>query len=194
MGRPKVWLDFGEEKLLGRVVRLASAVADPIVVVAAPKQDLPPLPRSVLVARDAIAGRGPLEGLLAGLIALRDAAEFAYVTSTDAPFLNPAWITLLGQLIGDDDLAIPYVDGRHHPLAALYRVRSVRPLVENLLASDQLRLQDVMDVAKTRVVERAELATVDPDCRTLRNVNSPHEYQEALRDAGMDELETRRGI
>jgi molybdopterin-guanine dinucleotide biosynthesis protein A len=185
MGRPKAWLDFGEEKLLQRVVRLVRAVADPIVVVAAPEQDLPPLARSVLVARDAVACRGPLQGLLAGLIALPDAAEFAYVTSTDAPFLNPAWITFLGQVIGDNDLAIPYVDVRHHPLAALYRVRTIRPLVETLLAADRLRLQDLMTVAKVRVVERAELVRVDPNCGTLRNINSPEDYHQALRDAGI---------
>ena len=41
MGRPKAWLEFGKEVMLERVVRLVSTVAWPIVVVAAPGQDLP---------------------------------------------------------------------------------------------------------------------------------------------------------
>ncbi len=183
MGRPKAWLDFGAEKLLPRVVRLVGAVADPVVVVAAPGQDLPMLPDGVTVARDAVSGRGPLQGLLAGLSALPSETQFAYATATDAPFLNPGWITLLARTIGSDDLAIPYVDGRHHPLAALYRVRSVRPAVELLLGTGRDRLLDLIDTVKTRVVRQEELKSIDAGCATLRNVNSPAEYEQALRDA-----------
>ena len=48
MGQPKAWLQFGPERLLQRVVRLVgSGIGDgPIVVVAAPGQDCPPLPPS----------------------------------------------------------------------------------------------------------------------------------------------------
>ncbi|HVX16336.1 MAG TPA: molybdenum cofactor guanylyltransferase [Pirellulales bacterium] len=183
MGRPKAWLDFGEEKLLSRVVRLVGTVADPVVVVAAPGQDLPVLPEGTTVARDALPGRGPLEGLLAGLWALPPETQFAYATATDAPFLNPSWITLLRQTIGSDDMALPYVGGRHHPLAALYRVRSVRPAVERLLRADRCRLLDLMEAVRTRVVRQEELEAVDRGCPTLRNLNSPEEYQQAIRDA-----------
>jgi molybdopterin-guanine dinucleotide biosynthesis protein A len=183
MGRPKAWLEFGEEKLLPRVVRLASAIADPLVVVAAPGQDLPVLPVGVTVARDAVSGRGPLQGLLAGLSALPSEAQFAYATATDAPFLNPAWITFLAKTIGSDDLAIPYVGGRHHPLAALYRIQSVRPAAELLLGAGRSRLLDLMDAVRTRIVRQEELEPVDPGCATLRNVNSPAEYEQAIRDA-----------
>jgi molybdopterin-guanine dinucleotide biosynthesis protein A len=180
MGRPKAWLDFGPEKLLQRVVRLSSTVADPVVVVAAPGQDLPALPPAVRIVHDAVSGRGPLQGLLAGLNTLPDESTFAYVASTDAPFLNPAWIALLSQLIGDDDLAIPDVDDRYHPLAALYRVGAIRPVVERLLASDQLRLLDLVGAVKTRVVRAEELAAVDPGCRTLQNLNTAEDYRNAL--------------
>ena len=184
MGVPKAWLDFGSEKLLQRVVRLVSAVADPVVVVAAPGQELPSLPGAVRAARDALEARGPLQGLLAGLLVLPAATELVYVTATDVPFLNPAWITFLSQVIGGDDLAIPYVDGRHHPLAALYRVRSVRIAVEGLLAADRLRLLNLIDAVRTRVVDVNELRGVDPGCQTLRNINTPEDYQTALKDAG----------
>ncbi len=48
--------------MLQRVVRLVATVADPIVVVAAPGQDLPEVAREVTILRDAVAGRGPLQG------------------------------------------------------------------------------------------------------------------------------------
>ena len=44
MGKPKAWLPFGGELMLPRVVRILRTVVAPVVVVAAPDQDLPPLP------------------------------------------------------------------------------------------------------------------------------------------------------
>src|SRR4051794_37128444 len=141
MGRPKAWLPFGPECLLQRVVRLVgSGIGNgPIVVVAAPGQECPPLPSSVTIVRDEISDRGPLQGLAAGLSSLPEGVELAYASATDVPFLNPAWIGRLQAQIGDDDLAIPFVEGYHHPLAALYRRATVLPVIDALLAADRLR-------------------------------------------------------
>ena len=56
--------------MLQRVIRLLSTVVSPIVVVAAAEQLLPNLPTGVIVTHDEQPGRGPLEGLRAGLKAL----------------------------------------------------------------------------------------------------------------------------
>src|SRR3712207_5253303 len=63
MGQAKAWLPFGPELMLQRVVRLLGQAVQPIVVVAAEGQDLPPLPPKTEVVRDAVSDRGPLEGL-----------------------------------------------------------------------------------------------------------------------------------
>src|SRR5882672_4754025 len=83
MGSPKALLPFGAETMLQRVVRLLATVVSPIVVVAAPEQSLPDLPADVIVTHDEHEGRGPLEGLRAGLKALPPSSEIAYVTSCD---------------------------------------------------------------------------------------------------------------
>src|SRR5207245_8002145 len=80
MGRLKAWLPFGDELMLPRVVRLLSDAVSPIVVVAAPEQVVPPLPADVQVVRDEEKGRGRLQGLLAGLTALRGGADAAYLS------------------------------------------------------------------------------------------------------------------
>lgn len=182
MGRPKAWLPFGDEVLLQRVVRLVGAAATPVVVVAAPGQDLPALPADVAVVRDPVSGRGPLQGLAAGLSALPDPVEFVYATATDVPFLRPAWIARLAELIGDHDLAIPFIDDYHHPLAALYRRRAALPAIEALLAADRLRPLFLREALATRVVAADELRPADPDLATLRNLNRPDDYERALAD------------
>ena len=185
MGRPKAWLPFGEERMLARVVRLVGTAARPVVVVAAPGQELPILPADVAVVRDQVAGRGPLQGLSAGLGALPDSVELAYATSTDVPFLEPRWIGRLVELSAGYDLVIPFVGGYYHPLAALYRRRAVLPAIEGLLRDDRLRTSFLVGAVTTRVVTESEMRAVDPDLQTLRNLNFPEDYEKALRDTGL---------
>src|SRR5437016_10863619 len=95
MGRAKAWLPFGDELMLPRVVRLLGEAVHPIVVVAAPEQDVPPLHSEIHIIRDEERGRGPLQGLKAGLEALRGKADAAYLSSCDVPFLMPAFVRRL---------------------------------------------------------------------------------------------------
>ena len=181
MGRPKAWLPFGAELLLPRAVRLLSEVVSPVVVVAAAGQDLPPLPDGIALVRDEKEGRGPFQGLAAGLGALRGTADGAYVTSCDAPFLRPAFVRRLIDLIGDATACVPRVEGRFHPLAAVYRM-TADEAVGRLLAANRLRLSLLLDAVPVRVAEAAELADVDPAFQTLCNLNTPEEYEAALRE------------
>jgi molybdopterin-guanine dinucleotide biosynthesis protein A len=182
MGRPKAWLPFSGEIMLPRVVRLLREVVDPIVVVAAPDQDVPPLPADVLVVRDEEKGRGPLQGLAAGLAALHDLADTAYLSSCDVPFLKPAFVRRLIELLGHHEICVPRVGDHHHPLAAVYRL-AVEETVHWLLGQNRLRPFFLFEAVPTRVVEPAELADVDPTFQTLRNLNTPEDYEAALREA-----------
>jgi molybdopterin-guanine dinucleotide biosynthesis protein A len=183
MGRSKVWLPFGPEVMLQRVVRILSEVVGPIVVVAALDQDLPRLAGSVVIVRDPIVNRGPLQGLATGLKALSLECELAYVTATDSPFLAPSWVTRLAELIGEADLAIPDVDGRLHPLAAIYRCSTALAASECLLAEGRSRLLDVLERLRTIRVDTLDLAEVDPTLATLRNLNTWEDYELALIDS-----------
>jgi molybdopterin-guanine dinucleotide biosynthesis protein A len=181
MGRPKAWLPFGDELMLQRVVRILSQVVEPIVVVAAPDQDVPPLPPDVTIARDEERGQGPLQGLAAGLKALVGRCDAAYASSCDVPFLQPAFVQRLIDLLGDYQICVPCASGYHHPLAAVYRLEVVDN-VERLLAQKRMRPAFLFDEVRTRIVDAAELTDVDADLRSLRNLNTPQEYETALRE------------
>jgi molybdopterin-guanine dinucleotide biosynthesis protein A len=184
MGGSKAWLPFGAERMLQRVVRLVGEVAWPVVVVAAPGQELPELAREITTVRDMIPGRGPLQGLAAGLAAMPEPVGLVYATATDVPFLEPCWVTRLAELIGHYDLAIPFIGGRYHPLAALYRKSATLTVIEQLLSADRLRLASIVDEVRSRPVSEDELRIVDRTLGTLCNLNDRREYQKALRDAG----------
>jgi molybdenum cofactor guanylyltransferase len=180
MGRPKAWLPFGEELMLSRVVRLLGQVVGPLVVVAAPGQDVPPVPGEVILVRDEVEGRGPLQGLKTGLEALRGQVEAAYLSSCDVPFLKPALVLRLVGLLGEHSICVPRVGDHHHPLAAVYRV-NILPTVDSLLTEDRLRPFFLFGAVPTRVVSADELSDIDPEFQSLRNLNTPEDYEAAIR-------------
>ncbi len=186
MGQPKAWLPFGDEVLLQRVVRRLSAVASPIVVVSAAGQTLPGLPRDVIITRDAAENRGPLQGIVAGFAALGDVAETAFVSSTDAPFIEPALVRLLQEVRGtSNDIVVPHAFGFAHPLAALYG-SSVLSEAARMLSEGNLRLMDLLGRVRTLVVTEDELRrtpsliAADPRLLCLSNLNTPADYLAAL--------------
>lgn len=185
MGTSKAWMPFGPETMLQRVVRLLGTVVDPIVVVAAAGQDLPPLPSTVQIARDERDGRGPLEGLRAGLKALPAASDAAYVTGCDVPLLVPDFVRQLLRLAAGYDAAVMEVDGFTHPLPAVHRPSTLRR-IEELLAADRRQSLFLLEAVRTRRVTTSEM-TADPELRTLRNLNTREDYEHALADAGLDD-------
>ena len=167
--------------MLQRVVHVLTEVVHPIVVVAAPDQDLPPLPGDVLLTRDEEKGKGPLQGLSAGLQVLSGQVEAAYLSSCDVPFLRPAFVRRMLDLLGDQDICVPHVDGYHHPLAAVYRIGIVEQ-VNSLLVENRLRPIFLFETVSTRMVEAHELVEVDPAMQSLRNLNTAEDYEKALSD------------
>jgi molybdopterin-guanine dinucleotide biosynthesis protein A len=183
MGRPKAWLPVGGETMLARVVRLLGGVVSPLVVVAAPEQELPPLAEDILVVRDPVRGRGPLVGIAAGLAALAGRADAAYVSACDVPLLRAAFVRRMVELLDGHAACVPEVGGYRHPLAAVYRVE-IAAVAAELLAADRLRPAFLFERADTRVVRAEDFADVDPDGESLRNVNTPEEYEAAMTALG----------
>jgi molybdopterin-guanine dinucleotide biosynthesis protein A len=97
------------------------------------------------------------------------------------PFLQPAFIRRLFELLGDHHICVPRVDELHHPLAAVYRLE-VLPHVRELLDENRLRPVYLFEKSATRIVGEEELIDVDPKLRSLCNLNTPEEYEAALRD------------
>lgn len=184
MGRPKFSLPFGKEVLLQRVCRILSEVVSPIVAVAAADQEVPGLPDGVRIVRDEYDSQGPLAGIATGLDALRADVDAAFVTSCDAPLLRPEFVARLIELLGDHDVAAP-TDGQYdHVLAAVYKT-TLADHARRLLAEDRRRLLFLLEESNSLRIPVEELRNVDPNLDSLRNVNTPEDYEEVLKLAGL---------
>jgi molybdopterin-guanine dinucleotide biosynthesis protein A len=179
MGRSKALLPFGPELMLQRVVRILREVVSPVVVVASREQELPDLPAEVEIAWDEHDALGPLAGLAAGLKALRGRVEAVYASSCDVPLLEPAFIRTMLAELQDADLAIPRDEQFYHPLAAVYRVSLEEP-IRALISTGRLRFSLLVELSRTQIVDVQDLRRVDPELRSLRNINTPEDYAEAL--------------
>jgi molybdopterin-guanine dinucleotide biosynthesis protein A len=179
MGEPKALLDWEGSPLVVHVARVVAAAAAPVVVVGAPGQELPSLPAGVEIARDAVADQGPLEGLAAGMRAIGDRAEAAFVCGADMPFLSAEAVGQLASALDASCDAVVVVgsEGRDQPLGAIYRL-SLLALVDELLAAGERRLGLVAERARTHRIDG------DGDLLTaLRSVNTPEDLAQARIEA-----------
>lgn len=176
MGTPKALLPFDGEPLIVHIVRKLQTMFTDIVVVAAPGQELPQLP--VTLVHDDVAYQGPVGGILYGLRAARH--EYAFVTSCDSAFLSTALIEYLLSLADGHDIVVPRWEDRFQPLMAVYR-KAVVPVLEEQLARGELRPVSLFTKVRTRQVSEEEIRQADPAGASFFNMNTPEDYEEAKR-------------
>ena len=187
MGRDKAWLDLDGRPLLIHVLTRLAPRCSPLVIGAAPGQELPPwdgIPEleAVTIERvdDPSVDAGPLVGVAGGLARL-DAlgVSRAYVSSCDAAGLSPGHVAFmlegLEQLRREDpgvSALVPMdAEGRRHPLAAAVVVKPMLARAQALLDAGEARLQLWVDEART--VPAAAL----PDPLVLEPCNTPQQWR-----------------
>jgi molybdenum cofactor guanylyltransferase len=201
MGTPKAALEWHGSTLLRRTVGiLARATGGPVVVVRAPGQELPALPPDVEIISDPREGKGPVQGLAAGLGALVDRAEVAFVSSTDMPFLHPAFVRRVVRAVREGaDVGLPVARGYPQPLAAAYRTK-LASLAERLVLQERLRPAFLFEQC---IVSRLDeqslrddpvLAALDPHLDSVVNINEPDEYRTARTRPGPEITVQRFGV
>ncbi len=193
MGTPKAALEWHGSTLLYRTVSIvARATSGLVVVVRAPGQDLPDLPRGTLVVEDPRKGKGPVQGIAAGLTALTGQAEAAFISSTDLPFLHPAFIRRVVGGLGRErseggvvpDVCLPVARGYPQPLAAAYRV-ALAGTAERLVKVGRLRPAFLFEECVVSRLDDAVLkadpvlGALDPELDSVINVNEPADYTAA---------------
>ena len=176
MGTPKALLPFDNEPLIVHIVATLRRLFAEVVVVAAPGQDLPSMP--VTLVRDDVAYQGPVGGIYYGLTAA--GGDVSFVTSCDSAFLNSDLISHLLSQIPEHDVVVPHWQGRFQPLHAVYR-RSLLPLLEGQLARGELRPVYLFDKVRTLRIDEDEIRRFDPEGSSFFNMNTPEDYAEALK-------------
>jgi molybdopterin-guanine dinucleotide biosynthesis protein A len=181
---------FGSDKLAAEldgvpllhhaVTRVAEVTGDVVVVLASDAEE-PSMPRgpSVTFARDAVADEGPLAGTLAGIALVT--TRLALVVGGDMPDLSTAVLReMLSVARRTDAGAVALQDGdRFRPLPAVLRVESARTAAPPLLADGERRLRALVRALDPTVIDEASWLTLDPERRTLLDVDQPDDLVRA---------------
>jgi molybdopterin-guanine dinucleotide biosynthesis protein A len=132
-------------------------------------------------------GEGPLAALALAL--RRVEVDGLLLLPVDAPLLQPALVHLLNDRFAaaDVDAVLPEADGWARPLPAVYG-RTLLPCAEALLAAGRRDLRALAGCAGMRVelVGEDMLRAADPQLLSLRNANTPEEWQALLTLAAGD--------
>jgi molybdopterin-guanine dinucleotide biosynthesis protein A len=172
----KAMLRFGGRPLLEIVVERLAGVCREVVVAYGDvaREERPRL--SVRIVADAFPGQGPLAGLEAGLRAID--GDFALVVACDMPFLNPELLAYMAGLPRHYQALVPRVQGRWHPLHAIY-ARSSLPIIQRLLARGRNSMKGMLAQLDVCPLTEEELARFDPAGLSLFNLNGPRDLARA---------------
>lgn len=180
MGRPKADLEFDGISMLDYIVAEMLRAFDELVVgVAQPRHYAWESLRARTIL-DAERYAGPVAALAQALQEIR--FDRAFACSCDMPFVNGALARKLCDMLGDYDALIPEVDGMLQTLHAVYRKECAKK-VAAMHRSGEQRLQNLASHAKVRIMREEEIRAIDPDPELLTffNVNTPEDYQRALK-------------
>ena len=169
MGEDKRFLVLGEQTLLQRGLAALHSIFQEVVVVIA--QDSPPLHVDGRVIRDLVPDCGSLGGLYTGL--MQSTTPYIFVVACDMPFLDQAVMTHFTNRKATADIVMAKLNGRLHPMHALYS-KACLPVLEQMIAARQLKIQEIVSQSTLRVgyVTEKDLSVLDPSGRSFYNVNT----------------------
>lgn len=169
MGRPKALIEVEGITLIERTTRIATTVADRVVLLGQPLFKLPPALAGQPLLPDAAMGAGPIAGLASLLRGFP--GEPGLLLACDMPYLQTG---LLKHIVGEISPlyhAVAYATGSQRqdwqPCCAVY-MPTARGQVEAQLAGANHSLQSVLNALNTR-----RLTATSEEERQLFNFNSP---------------------
>jgi molybdopterin-guanine dinucleotide biosynthesis protein A len=169
-GRDKSALLLDGRAILDHQIAALAPVVDEVLIVGGPRATI----------HDIVPGCGPLGGLHAALTAAHGGAVL--IVACDMPYLSTPFLTYLLSFATEADIVVPRSERGYHPLCAVYTRACLEPVAARL-ADRRLKMRELVDSLRTRVVPVDEIRQFgDPD-RLLANVNTPADY------AGLEALQ-----
>jgi molybdenum cofactor guanylyltransferase len=175
-GQDKAAILLDGETLLERVYRRVAALADEVVIVLRPDQELaPPLvaaTQSAVIVHDLPGHTGVLAGMAAGLEAAKH--EWSLLVACDMPFVQASLVRYMWSLREGWDIVVPRLEVGLEPLHALYHRRCLSS-IHDALAQGRRRVIGFYEPLRVRYVDEDEIARYDPRRLSFFNINTPED-------------------
>ena len=182
-GRDKALVEFDGEPLIARLVRILQAATD------APVRIIGDAAKYSQLGMECVADRWPSEGPLGGIItALEATAESAsrdscsLIIGCDMPFLTSEWLQHIAERAAGSraEVVVPESNYGLEPLCACWRARA-EPALSRAFGGGVRRVTEAMKQLSMEVLDAADWKRFDNFDRLFWNMNTPADYQEAIR-------------
>ena len=182
-GARKALLRVGDRPIIERMLDALAPLADECLALVDDPQLALLEPRLRLLA-DLQPHAGPLPAVAHGL--RMASGDRCMLVASDMPFVSRAAFEYLLTVHSAEGatVVVPYVDGHLEPMHSVVSRLAFLEAVEAAQRAGERRIFKVLQSLDPRLVEAAELRTVDPDLRTLFNVNTPEDLVLAEHLAG----------
>ncbi|WP_174734725.1 molybdenum cofactor guanylyltransferase [Mesobacillus harenae] len=175
MGSNKALLEFNNKTNIERIKDEMSGFAEVILVTNEPEtyKFL-----GLKTVSDEYPGLGPLAGIHAGLMA--SASEINILVACDMPFVTSDLAAALVEKAGSYDAVVPVIEGRQHPLFAVYR-KSIISRIEECLNNKNLRIKHLLESLNVLYLNDRDFQAYNSESldRIFYNMNHPEEYENA---------------
>lgn len=180
MGRPKAFLPFEGSTVIGHIVHEIKDLFNEIFIVANEVESFEDL--GVDVVKDILPHRGPLGGILSGL--MTSSNHYAFVMACDMPLIDKRLVRELVSRRQDNDVVVLSHPQGIEPLFGVYSKNCIKPLEESLFAGN-LSVQDFLSGLKAGIYEwmpeRSDADALPP----FFNINTPQDYSRVIARAGI---------
>jgi molybdopterin-guanine dinucleotide biosynthesis protein A len=187
MGVDKGLLDFGGVPLILHTSRLLEPLVAEVTIVGPPSRyaslGVNAIPDDIEIRPGPVANassRGPLAGIVTALSVTR--SDWNLILACDLPYLSAEWISwlLLRTRSTDGKVLIPQTERGIEPLAALYH-RDCRIPLAAALARGMQKVTEAISELQLDIVYSRDWHPIDPDGLVLKNMNTPDDYEIALK-------------
>ncbi len=174
MGVDKSFVELGGKLMIQRTLEQVQALQAPLLLVT----NAPDRYRQfqVPMVGDVVLGKGSLGGIYSALV--HSTTPYTLCVACDMPFLNVDLMTYLVSLCSGFDAVVPVVDGQPQGLHAVYHRRCAK-VIRQLMDRNALRISDLFDQLRVRLVGESALRLLDPELRSFTNLNTPEELAHA---------------
>lgn len=174
MGRPKAFLPYGGRTIVEHLINRFTQLFDEVFLVANEPDAFSQM--TVDVVKDILPNRGPVCGILSGLLVAKH--EHVFVAACDMPLVDRKLVREMSRRRRDFDVVVLGHEGVVEPLLGFYSKSCIKSLEDTLFAGKGA-VHDVLSGVSASVFDYEQCNASDP-MPAYFNVNTPLDYSELL--------------
>jgi molybdenum cofactor guanylyltransferase len=176
MGRPKAFLPYKGTTMIAHIIDTVQDIFSEVFLVTNEPQWFEDL--GVDIVKDILPHRGPLGGILSGLLVASN--QYSFVLACDMPFIDKK---LIGEMLchqQDSDVLVLAHENGIEPLIGIYSKSCIKPMEESLFTKDPTLHDFVSGLNAKTFFYNDSKHRASQDIPPYFNIDTPQDYTRAV--------------